>query len=280
MTNRNLILAVRVAALSVLMLATAAQAQQVRFVSSTGDNANDCFRETPCRTLQRGIDAVPARGTVHILDSGAYGQNIAITKSVNVIASGVAATIGLTSIDAADGRIALRGLHFSGRNNTTAFSTLFVGNAASVLVENCDVEGTAAAGGEGMRINAANTLVTITGSTFRDNPFYGLIVTTASGGAQVVIDNSRFVNNGVAGIHNVGPGSDVSIERSVMAGNGNGVFVGNGATVRVSNSTVVNNNTGLINNGGSPGTLLTRGNNTVNGNTTNTSGGITPLGGT
>jgi hypothetical protein len=265
--------------LSCLTLAPAVQAQQARFVSSTGNNANDCTRDAPCRTLQTAIDAVPQRGVVQILDSGTYGQTITITKSVNVVATGVAATIGVITINAPNAVVALRGLHITGRNNTTSFGTLSVDNAASVFVEDCDVEG-APGIHEGMRVNADDALVTIKGSTFRDNGFYGLIISTNSTGAQAVVENSRFLNNGSAGIHNVGSASEISIDQSVVAGNANGVFVGNGATVRVSNSTIVNNSgNGLINSAGSPGTLLSRGNNTVSGNGTNTSGTITALGG-
>ena len=45
----------------VLFLITAAEAQKVRFVSSTGVNANDCTRAAPCRSLRRGINATPER---------------------------------------------------------------------------------------------------------------------------------------------------------------------------------------------------------------------------
>jgi parallel beta helix pectate lyase-like protein len=256
---------------------TIAQAQQASFVSTTGNNANDCSRETPCLTLQRGINAVAAAGVVHILDSGAYGQNIMITKSVTVAATGVVATIGSITINATGGAVALRGLHITGRNNSGFGGTLTVQSAASVHVENCDVEG-AAGNSNGMNIDLDDGLVTITQSTFRNNGFYGVLITTSSQNAEVVIEQSRFLNN-ITGIRNAGSGTQLSIEQSTIAGNSVfGLSVGNTGIARISNSVAVNNGTGLQNSGA--GTLLSRGNNTVNGNTTNTAGGITPLAGT
>jgi nitrous oxidase accessory protein NosD len=280
MTHSYFLRGVRIAALVALglVLTTTAHAQTARFISATGNDANECTRAAPCRTLQRGIDDAPARGVVHILDSGTYGQSLTIAKSINVVATGVAATIGQTIINAPDATIGLRGLHITGRNNTGFSGALIVANASSVYIEDCDVEGAGSTAATAMNINLDNGFVTITGSTFRDAR-YGILITTSSDNSQVVIENSRFLNNSDAGIHNVGPGTEASIERSVLAGNGAGLSVQNGATVRISNSTVVNNASGLVNNGGDPGTLLTRGNNMVHGNTTPTSGTITPLAG-
>ena len=58
-----------------------------------------------------------------------------------------------------------------------------------------------------------------------------------------------------------------------MANNPNWGITSDSATVRVSNSTVTNNGTGLQNYN-STGTLLSRLNNTVQGNTANKSGTI------
>jgi hypothetical protein len=70
----------------------------------------------------------------------------------------------------------------------------------------------------------------------------------------------------------------VNVESCVASGNStNGISAtseSNGVTtVRVSNSTVTGNGTGLINHG-SPALLLSRGNNTVEGNGTDTSSTI------
>jgi len=47
-----------------------AHAQAVRFIGSTGNDANNCERLAPCLTLQRGIDETPDRGVLQVLDGG------------------------------------------------------------------------------------------------------------------------------------------------------------------------------------------------------------------
>ena len=69
-----------------------------------------------------------------------------------------------------------------------------------------------------------------------------------------------------------GAASELNIENCVAAGNGIGIGSEGGrdavAIVRVSNTTVTNNDRGLFSAGAVLGSLLTRGNNTVEGNTT------------
>src|SRR4029079_1230854 len=114
-------------AAALLLFAASAQAQTVVYVSSTGDDANDCSRATPCRMLQRGIDQVAARGEVQIVDAGTFGGGITINKSVTISAVGVGAAVGSMVIDAPTIRVALRGLHLNGRNTPSGPSGIFIG---------------------------------------------------------------------------------------------------------------------------------------------------------
>jgi parallel beta-helix repeat protein len=67
----------------------------------------------------------------------------------------------------------------------------------------------------------------------------------------------------------------LNIEDCLAANNsGPGISVYNSGTARVSNSTVTDNGSGLYNSYSPPGILYSRGNNTVQGNGTNKSGGI------
>src|SRR5215831_9237548 len=66
-----------------------AQAQLARtYVSSLGNDANDCNRLTPCRTFQRAHDATLASGEITVLDAGGYGA-VTITKAISIINDGV-----------------------------------------------------------------------------------------------------------------------------------------------------------------------------------------------
>src|SRR6266536_3405490 len=65
---------------------TASAALQVQtYVSpSSGNDANDCSRHSPCLTLQRALNQTVAHGTVTVLDSGNLGIAATITKAVRI----------------------------------------------------------------------------------------------------------------------------------------------------------------------------------------------------
>src|SRR5262245_45321422 len=71
-------------AIIVMSLNLPAHAQAVRFIGSTGNEANNCTRQAPCLTLQRGIDETPDRGVLQVLDGGAYGAGT-IIRSITVL---------------------------------------------------------------------------------------------------------------------------------------------------------------------------------------------------
>ena len=75
-----------------LLCSALAHGQQRTFVASTGNDANNCLRPSPCRTLQRGHNAVAAGGEVVALDSAGYGT-LSITKSVTITGVGVHAAV-------------------------------------------------------------------------------------------------------------------------------------------------------------------------------------------
>lgn len=256
--------------------ADGANAQTARYIASNGDDANECTRTQPCRTLQRGINRVSARGEVQILDSATYGEAITINKAVTITANAVMATIGTVTINAPGDTVSLNGLHISGRNARINLYGVAVQAAAAVYLIDCDIEGVPNPG-SGILFGGTNTRLVVSRTSVRDHAAYGLLVQTTSSNVQLVVEDSRFENNHNEGIRHLGPGGQAAIERSFFIGNGGaGLHVGNGGTARISNSVVVNNNVGLRN---EASTLQSRGNNIVTGNTTNTSGAISPLGG-
>jgi hypothetical protein len=69
-------------------IATAQAADNFRYVSSSGNNANPCTLAKPCRSLQRGVQVTPAGGELRILDSGSYGNNATIKKTMTISGNG------------------------------------------------------------------------------------------------------------------------------------------------------------------------------------------------
>jgi len=76
--------------LGVCLLVGPAQAQSVRaYVSgSVGDDNNNCFRLTPCRSFQGAHNKVLAGGEILVLDQGNFATLI-ITKSISIVNEGV-----------------------------------------------------------------------------------------------------------------------------------------------------------------------------------------------
>ena len=296
-----------------LIFLTAAQAQTVKFVASGGNDANNCSRTAPCKTLQRGIDIAATSSEVQILDSGAYGTTININKSITISASGITATVGAITINSATAVVTLRGLSLTGRGTAAGTAGIRITAARTVHIVRCEIERF-----PGHGIIDAGTEMFVTDSISRDNGLDGININGAA--SRLTIDNSRFENNGQNGITtqsnratitrsvfagNAGSGvlavvgqvnitsttswnngangfyvlnsGQLSLEHSMASDNDVGLSVG-GATARISNSVVTNNVTGINNNSG---TVLTRQNNMVSGNTANLSGSaLTVLGGT
>src|SRR3954454_7099140 len=99
-----------------------AQAQLARtWVSSFGNDGNDCNRLTPCRTFQRAHDQTLTQGEITVLDPGGYGA-VAITKGVSIINDGVGEAgllvsgglVGITINTGPNDRVSLRGLTVKG----------------------------------------------------------------------------------------------------------------------------------------------------------------------
>jgi hypothetical protein len=289
---------------ALLLVSTAAQAQ-VRYIASTGNNNNNCASAaTPCRTLQKGINTTPAGGELRILDSGDYGNGGLINQTMTISADGAAVMLSAPlTIDAAGSAVTLRGLALNGHH--TAVHGIHIANAAAVHIDNCRVEHFT---GVGVRSDGSNTRLFVNDSVSRENGGRGLNMMGQS--TRLTVDNSRFENNsgsGIAVVDAVG-----SVTRTVTAGNlGAGISWGNGQlnvawsmatdnygegyslfrgrihlessvargnrtsglrmagdVATISNFVATDNGTGIYNRG----TVYSRQNNTVTGNTTNIDG--------
>ena len=118
-----------------------------------------------------------------------------------------------------------------------------------------------------------NSVVALSGST-------GLYAIALAGGttADLSVDNCQANHNfnGITSGGNSGT-ARVMLSNSVVSLNANiGVIANTNGTVRVSNNTVTGNGTGLLQ--ASSGVFESRGNNTIRGNTTETTGTITTFG--
>jgi Right handed beta helix region len=290
-------------------------ADNFRYISSTGNNANPCTLAQPCRTLQRGVQATPPGGELRFLDSGFFGNNGTINKTMSVAGNGNTIHLGSPiTINRVNATVALRGLVLNGEGATANGINIIA--SAAVHIEHCVVHSFTADG-----ISVAGAVnVSVIDSVSRDNGGNGL-VTLGVAGTTLTVDNSQFENNGGHGIfttdteaavsratvlgndtgiqvnggrmnvtsstaaHNnngyrVAISGQLTVESSVARGRASaGLDVASGTTGRISNSTFTNNGTGVF----VRGTLVTRENNTLSGNTfasdINAGGVLSPVAG-
>jgi hypothetical protein len=293
---------------SALVLLSSAADAQVRYIASTGnDSGNNCQgANAPCRTLQRGIVSTPVGGELRILNSGFYGNGGLINKSMTISADGESVMLNAPlTIDATGAAVTLRGLSLNG--HYTAAHGIHIVNAAAVHLDECRVEH---AQGVGILSESNNMRLFVNDSVSRENRGRGLHM--AGTATRLTVDNSRFENNSGSGIaavnvvgsvtrtvtaDNLGDGivwnngqlnvawsmatdnyghgysafgtGRIYLESSVARGNRLSGFYMSGDAATISNFVATGNGAGIHNH---YGTLYSRQNNTVAGNTTNING--------
>jgi hypothetical protein len=284
--------------------AGSASAQAVRtFVASTGNDSNDCSRTTPCRTFQAAVNAAAPGGEVLALDSAGFGSTVSINKAISIIAApgvyaGITVFPGMTGIFVSAGAsdtVILRGLTII--NQGSIGNGIQVFTVGTLHIESCLVEGFTDHGADGLSFGSAGALE-VKDSKFIGNNI-GIFVAPPPGPVVATIDHVRFEGDGAqnsaglflntgttsiratvtnslasgcgAGFAVGGAAAELSLENCVASNNGEGVGVNSGLA-RVSNCTITDNTSGLANVATSGSFILSRGNNTIEGNVTNTSG--------
>ena len=271
---------------------------QIRtFVASTGSDANPCSRVAPCRTFGAALAQTAGGGEIVALDSGGYGA-VVISQAVTIVAApGIQASISPSSgtaitvnagpsdvvvlrnlyLNAQGGEIgiayyAARALHVEQLviNGFASDGILMnLGTAADLYVADTIIRNTT--GGIGIYLFSYSGIakVSIVRTRLESN-LYGIY---ASDNAQVSVTDTIASGNGGVGFvaQSISTPVELNLERCVASGNAYGIVAASGsgtATVRVSNCSVTGNAYWGIN-PATNGSILSRGNNTVEGNTTN-----------
>ncbi len=284
-------------ALSLLATSSVAHALVNRvFVSArSGNNANSCDNvNTPCQTLAGAVLQLNPGGEAIVLDSGGYGL-VTITQSVIIEAPpGVLAFIHPPSgqhaitVNAPGATVVLRGLTLVGAGQTTG-NGIYVLAVAALHVENFVITGFAGAtgahgngisfasvgqlfvkdtivrgnGGAGILLSSNPGNASVDHCRLEQNKF-GLVASSSAGSARVAIKDS-VVSGNLRGFQADGAGGEVNAEGCLIADNSVYGLATFGGTIRVSNCTITGSDIGLFTSGGA---LLSRSNNTVQGNTT------------
>lgn len=274
-----------------ILLASVAElnAQATRtWVSGVGDDANPCSRTAPCKTFAGAISKTSAGGEINVLDPGGFG-GVTITMAITIDATGVeggvlvSGTNGITVAAGATDHVTLRGLDFVGLG--TGIKGIAFTSGAVLTVENCRVSGFDLRG-ISIESSTPNATAFISNTLVHDQTKNGIIVNPPGSVTNtVVLDHVQVVNSAAVGLglqpnsvvhvtnsdfsNNVGAAvyatgaADVTLESTLIAGNGTGLELLSGASARIANINVVGNTTGFITSGG---VLNSFGNNYTSGN--------------
>jgi hypothetical protein len=256
------LLAAGLAALAVP--AAQAQTQIARtFVSAAiGNDANDCNRNTPCRTFQHAHDLTLPAGEITILDPGGYGA-VTINRAISIINDGVGEAgvlvsggfTGITISAGASDAVSLRGLTikgigFGGGNG------IVLNSGAALTVENCAVRTLTGVvnSGEGIVLQSfGSSHLAILNTIVADNQGNGIRLSPlGSGTTTATLSHVQMINNGFIGlslITSIVSSATINavVEDSIAAKNGTG-FQASGpsaaATLTIVRSTIAHNGSG------------------------------------
>jgi len=277
------------------------------FVAATGNDNNNCILSSPCRTLPPALASVDPGGEIWLIDSVNYNTApVTIDKSVTILSlPGKLATLrGLGGdaliVNGTGIQVSLQNLNILRETGTG--HGINVVKAASVSISNCNIYGFQG-GASGIYIDTAgnDSVISILGSTIRDNTDgirvsgntevsvvestignnlnVGVWAATTTGETTVIVTDSIASGN-VRGFVATGLSAFTSrmfVRDSVASGNSTAGFAADGANatyMKVSGSLAASNGIGFSR---TAGTFETRGDNTLVGNTMNTSGTITAV---
>lgn len=233
------------AVFALFAFSAAAEAQFLTFVSATGNDTQPCTVEAqPCKTVQRGISALSAGGTLRILTDLPQQQAATIAKSMTVEGGGHT-MIGRLVINSASAVVALRGLNLTGRGAHAV--GISITSAAAVHIEDCTAERYTNSG-----ISLAGTTATklfVSDTVSRDNGYAGLYVGDAN--AQVAVADSRFEGNFNSGLYL--ESANANVTRSIASGGTYGIVMVGGTTNLTETTAADNSQVGfLVSSGAAP----------------------------
>jgi hypothetical protein len=298
------------AAVAVLPLAIAAPAyaQATRtWVSGVGDDANPCSRTAPCKTFAGAISKTARGGEISVLDPGGFGA-VTITKGITISADGTLGSIlasSVNGINVACGAgnendvVIIRNISINGAGGASGANTGLSGisytNCRQLTVEKVTIEGFTVAG---IRMAVPNGGELIINDTTITDSAAGISVNTTAGQALVTVDNTRIQNMTGTGIetlagsafaavnvfnsnisHNNSDGLKVSgpngqitvVDSALVFNNASAVnCAGNGGRFRLARNVIANNANGVSIGAGC--TVLSAGNNSVDGSSTTPNG--------
>jgi hypothetical protein len=270
MTKIAVLLAIIVATLASMP----AHAQRV-FVSSHGVDSNPCSVDLPCRTWQQAFNIAPANSEIYVLDTASYGP-LTITHGITIQANGIGAifqqascptcaaiTIAVTTSDP----VTLNGVLLDGGG--TGQYGIYITSGRSVQILNSVVRHFQVAIYDHTTTIGSNLLIQDTIAS--DNQATGIGLIPIGGSANATLSRITANNNQFGVVIN---NNDTTIANSVLSNNSNTGLYSEGGVTWLAKTVISGNGTGVF----VGGTVKSYGDNYVNDNTTPVNGTLTPVG--
>jgi len=248
-------------------IVTVTIAQPIRYVATTGNNANDGNEDSPWETIQYALDTIPVSGTILVQD-GTYNESIifpsfpsgkVITlKSVN----GAAFTtiIGIDATPTVTYSYSLEGTNLEGftitHNSGERGRGIFTDGPSFFIIKNCTISNNDAEEDGGGIYHTGDGSLTIINSSIIDNDTDREGAGIKNTGTLSITDSTlsgNHADNDAGGIRNTGiltlTGTTVSDNRGEEGG-----AIDNSGTLTINTSTISGNqgheSSGAIDNSG------------------------------
>jgi hypothetical protein len=256
--------------------AHAAGTAPMAWVSGTGSDIPSCGPATnPCRTFQYAHDSiVAAGGEIRVYNSAGYSP-ITIRNAISIvndsaglagISEGAAGKAPITIQAGANDQVLLKGLTLDGAGSGSI--GVNVSSVGSLTIANCIVKGFTQ--DSGLKISPGNAMsIAISDSIFWGNK-NGINIPNATQAINGTLTRVEASGNSEAGV-SVGSGASIFANQVNASNNGTGFSVIGSGKIFLERSIVAANTTGVAMLSG--GTVNTYGDNVINTNTTDVSGG-------
>jgi hypothetical protein len=230
------------AAMALGLTAGAGAQNNVSYVSTTGNDANDCTSSAYCRTIARALATTNSGGEVVVENSGSFGSSVSISQPVSISAIGVDASLVVTTSGAdaitvnTTGNVSINGLTLRG-HAATGNDGILVETVGVLHLNNMTIVNFA---NDGVEFKAAGGEMSAYNSNFNNNGHDGLQVNAA--GAKAYVEGSAFDGNAYAG----GDSVDGKLTLSDSNAHYNDIgFFANGGSVTLYNARAIFNTYGL-----------------------------------
>lgn len=240
------------------LLGSAAAATTWYVNGMTGSDSNNCLSSgTPCQTISHAISLASAGDSIRVA-RGTYNENLAISKSLNLLGSGASTT---TIDGGAGGRVVA--FNSSSANDVISGFTIRNGrsyfgggvfNAGKLIIIYCAIAGNVGRGGGSAGLGAGignGGTITIKNSTITANSVSGPFGAGFGGGIGNT-GTATVINSTITGNTASGWGGGIGNEAGTLAvysstiaenteGFGGGITNYNGATLTIENAIVSGN---------------------------------------